>query len=130
MEHSIRCMTRTPAEPSHLSTAHDRESTCLTHASGYGVVVAVDGSTESDAATRWAGREAEMRGSPITLMHVVVPVVVSWPVGTLQGSFSQWQEDNAHDVIGQAQKILQAEFDVSELPAVHTEVRPGTTSPN
>ena len=95
------------------------------HASGYGVVVAVDGSTESDAATRWAGREAEMRGSPITLMHVVVPVVVSWPVGSLQGSFSRWQEDNARDVIGQAQRVLLSEFDVSELPAVHTEVRHG-----
>ena len=95
------------------------------HASGYGVVVAVDGSIESDAATRWAGREAEMRGSPVTLMHVVVPVVVSWPVGSLQGSFSQWQEDNAHDVIGQAQRVLLSEFDVSELPAVHTEVRHG-----
>jgi nucleotide-binding universal stress UspA family protein len=96
-----------------------------THDTGYGVLVAVDGSPESDAATRWAGREAEMRGAPITLMHVVVPVMVSWPVGSLQGSFSQWQDENAQNVIGQAQKILQAEFDLSVLPAVRTEVRHG-----
>jgi nucleotide-binding universal stress UspA family protein len=94
-------------------------------ATRYGILVAVDGSPASDAALRWAGREADMRGAPITLMHVVVPVAVSWPVGSLQGSFSQWQEENAQNVINQAQKTLQAEFDVSGFPAIHTEVRHG-----
>ena len=63
-------------------------------------------------------------------MHVVVPVMVSWPVGTLQGSFSQWQEENAQDVIGQAQKTLQAEFDVSGSRRCTPRCATGTTSPN
>lgn len=38
---------------------------------GYGILVGVDGSAESDAAIRWATCEATMRGEPITVMHVV-----------------------------------------------------------
>ena len=59
----------------------------------YGILVAVDGSAESDAAVRWAAREAVMRDASITLMHVIAPVVVSWPVGPLQASFNEWQEE-------------------------------------
>jgi nucleotide-binding universal stress UspA family protein len=58
----------------------------------YGILVAVDGSAESDAAVRWATHEAVMRGAPVTLMHVVAPVIVSWPIASLQGSFNEWQE--------------------------------------
>src|ERR1700754_2447467 len=41
-------------------------------ANKHGILVAVDGSPESDAAVRWAAHEAEMRDVPITLMHVVM----------------------------------------------------------
>ena len=51
--------------------------------------------------------------------------MVSWPVGALQGSFSQWQEENAQNVINQAQKTLQADFRRAAFPAMHTEVRHG-----
>ena len=37
----------------------------------YGILVAVDGSAESDAAVRWAAREAVMHDATVTLMHVV-----------------------------------------------------------
>ena len=43
----------------------------------YGILVAVDGSAESDAAVRWAAREAVLRDAPVTLAHVVMPVVVA-----------------------------------------------------
>ena len=99
-------------------------------AARYGVLVAVDGSPSSDAAIRWAGRDAEMRGVPITLMHVVVPVMVSWPVGALQGSFSQWQEENAQNVINQAQKTLQADFDVPHSQRCTPRCVTGTISPS
>nr|MDT0522375.1 universal stress protein [Streptomyces sp. DSM 41633] len=42
----------------------------------YGILVAVDGSAESDAAVRWAAREAVLRDAPVTLIHVIAPVVV------------------------------------------------------
>ena len=88
----------------------------------YGILVAVDGSPESDAAVRWAAHEAEMRDLPITLVHVVVPVVTSWPVRPLLAEFNEWQEDNARQVIEQAQKMLRASLGESGLSNVRTEV--------
>ncbi|RDH78149.1 universal stress protein [Mycolicibacterium moriokaense] len=92
----------------------------------YGILVAVDGSPESDAAVRWAAREAALRHDvPITLMHVIMPVVASWPVRPLQHEFSDWQKDNARQVIEQAEKLLQSSFDESKSVAVQTEVADG-----
>ena len=88
----------------------------------YGILVAVDGSPESDAAVRWAAQEAELRHLPITLAHVVVPVVTSWPVRPLQAEFNEWQEDNARQVIDQGQKTLRSSLGDSELSNVRTEV--------
>jgi nucleotide-binding universal stress UspA family protein len=88
----------------------------------YGILVAVDGSPESDAAVRWAAREAELRDLPITLAHVVAPVVTSWPVRSLQAEFNEWQEDNARQVIEQAQKTLQPSLGAPERSNVRTEV--------
>jgi nucleotide-binding universal stress UspA family protein len=88
----------------------------------YGILVAVDGSAESDAAVRWAAREAVLRDAPVTLAHVVMPVVVSWPVASLQGSYNEWQEENAQHVIEQAQKTLHASLGETQPRAVRTEV--------
>lgn len=90
--------------------------------SKYGMLVGVDGSAESEAAIRWAAAEAVMRDAPVTLMHVVTPVVVSWPVMPVQASITEWQEENAHRVIQHAQNTLLAGLGESEPPKVHTEV--------
>jgi nucleotide-binding universal stress UspA family protein len=90
--------------------------------SKYGILVAVDDSAESDAAVRWATREAVLRDAPVTLVHVVMPVVVSWPVALLQGSYNEWQEGNAQHVIEQAQKTLRASLGEARPPAVRTAV--------
>ncbi len=92
------------------------------HTKKYGILVAVDGSTESDAAVRWATDEAVLHNAPLTLAHVVVPVVTSWPVRSLQTEFNQWQEDNARQVLDQAEQIVRASHDESALPDVRTEV--------
>jgi nucleotide-binding universal stress UspA family protein len=89
----------------------------------YGILVGVDGSAESEAAIRWAAGEAVMRNAPVTLMHVVAPVVVSWPVAPLQASITEWQEENARNVIEHAQKTFLASVGESEPREVHTEVR-------
>ena len=47
-----------------------------------GISVAVDLSAESDAAVRWAAREALLREANVTLVHVVAPVVVTCPSDT------------------------------------------------
>lgn len=93
-----------------------------TSSTAYGILVGVDGSAESDAAVRWAAREAVLRHTPVTLVHVVEPVVVSWPIGPAQASIAEWQEQNAQDLIEQAQKTLLASVGDSEPPDVHTEV--------
>jgi nucleotide-binding universal stress UspA family protein len=88
-----------------------------------GVLVGVDGSRESDAAVRWAATEAVLRDLPVTLMHVIAPIVVSWPVRYLESSYVTWQEENATHVIEQAQKTLMASVGDSALPTVRVEVR-------
>ncbi len=89
------------------------------------ILVAVDGSPESDAAVRWAAREAELRRLPITLVHVVEPVVTSWPVRSLQAEFNEWQEDNARQVLEHAQKMLRSNLGESELSSIRAEVLHG-----
>ena len=86
----------------------------------YGILVGVDGSAESDAAVRWATREAILRDELITLLHVVAPVIASWPEGPMQANFAKWQKESAQDVIEQAHMTLCAE--VGEAPP---EVRTG-----
>lgn len=81
------------------------------HNDGYGVVVAVDGSAESDAAVRWAAREAELRKATVTVMHVVEPIVVNWPIPPVQGSITEWQESNAGRVIEHARETFLAASD-------------------
>jgi nucleotide-binding universal stress UspA family protein len=94
----------------------------------YGILVAVDGSPESDAALRWAARDAVMHHAPVTLMHVIAPVVATWPVGSLQQSFNEWQEENAQHVIEQAQKTFHASVGDAEPPAVTTAVEHGAVA--
>jgi nucleotide-binding universal stress UspA family protein len=96
------------------------------NAAEYRIVVAVDGSAASEAAVEWAAREAVMRAASVTLMHVIEPVVVSWPIAPMQGSITEWQQENAHQVITHAQKAFVASIGEAQSPSVHTDVRAGT----
>ena len=89
----------------------------------YGILVAVDGSPESHAAVRWAAAEAVMRKSRVTLMHVVAPMVVSWPIEELEVGYAEWQIDNAKHLIEQALKTWEASVGDSPVPDATTEVR-------
>lgn len=89
----------------------------------YGILVGVDGSPESEAAIRWATEEAVLRDQPLTLMHAIPPVRVSWPVAYLEASFVESQQASAREVIEKAQKIVQAGAGESQPPPVRTETR-------
>lgn len=91
----------------------------------YGLIVAVDGSAESDAAVRWAAREAVLRHRPVTLMTVVSPVTVSWPVGYLESGFTEWQEENAQQVLEQAKRTFDTAVGDTQISQVNTEVKHG-----
>nr|WP_246398009.1 universal stress protein [Mycobacterium vicinigordonae] len=82
----------------------------------HGILVAIDGSAESDAAVVWGAREAAMRHGRLTLMHAVAPVVVGWPVGQLYPEMPEWQKDNADHVVAHARHT------VSESGAAPAEV--------
>ncbi|MCV7300473.1 universal stress protein [Mycobacterium barrassiae] len=88
----------------------------------YGILVGVDGSPESEAAIRWATHEAVMRDQPITLLHAIPPVVVSWPVAYLETSFAESQENFAREVLDKAQKTVQASIGEAQPPEVRSEV--------
>jgi nucleotide-binding universal stress UspA family protein len=88
----------------------------------YGILTGVDGSAQSDAAVSWAAREAAMRHEPVTLVHVVQPVAVSWPIPGEQATVAQWQDENARNVIKQARKELSAALNQSRPPEIRTEV--------
>lgn len=52
------------------STSEASESSGSAHAEHRGIVVAVDGSPASHAATYWAARDAALRGSALTIVYV------------------------------------------------------------
>ncbi|MGP4056058.1 universal stress protein [Mycobacterium sp. 4D054] len=95
----------------------------MREATDLGILVGVDGSSESHAAVRWAAQEAVLRQRPVTLMHVVSPIVVTWPIETVVSSFYDWQEDNAQRVLKQAQEILAAAVPDGAPLAVNVELR-------
>jgi nucleotide-binding universal stress UspA family protein len=92
-----------------------------------GVVVAVDGSPSSTAAIRWAAHDAELRDSPLTIVHATPPVVGTWPTMAALPGVSKWQQD-----VGQ--KILEEGVAVATqatAAALHisTEMLPTATVP-
>ncbi len=88
----------------------------------YGILVAVDGSAESDAAITWATREAALHRVPLTLLHAVAPIVVGWPVGQLYKEMPDWQQDIADSVVAQARKTASEGSDGSQPPEVRAEI--------
>ncbi|OMC09395.1 universal stress protein [Mycobacterium sp. SP-6446] len=88
----------------------------------HGILVCVDGSAASHAATAWATREAILRQLPITVMHVVPPVVVGWPVGQMYADMTEWQQENGQHVIDEARKTLSANARGAAAPQIHTQI--------
>lgn len=87
-----------------------------------GILVGVDGSDESLAAVAWAAEEAVLRGSRVTLLHVISPLVVTWPIESLEYNYAEWQDTNAQAVIEQAQKALHAALGDAEPPPVRVHI--------
>ena len=95
-----------------------------------GIVVGVDGSAESDAAVRWASREAALHQVSLRLVHVVNPLVTSWPMGPMQGNVTDWQQDNASHVLEQARKTVESCIAEPQFRDVHTEVLQSAVVPS
>jgi len=86
-----------------------------------GVLVAVDGSPESNAALRWAANEAALYRKPLTLVHVVAPVLVTYPIGPVQANVTEWQEQTAKEILDQARQTAEAALDGKAIE-IRTEI--------
>ncbi len=72
-----------------------------------GILVGVDGSASSMAAVNWAARDAAMRNVPLTLVHVIAPVVPAiapWPEIPIPQDYFERQDDKARRILEDARK--------------------------
>jgi nucleotide-binding universal stress UspA family protein len=83
------------------------------------IVVGVDGSPASDAAVRWAAREAMMRVVPIKFINVVAPTLVSSAMAP-NHTITQGEEDQARQILKQARRIVE-ELAGEKRPDIHTQ---------
>ncbi|HTY34366.1 universal stress protein [Mycobacterium sp.] len=74
-----------------------------------GILVGVDRSASSMAAVDWAARDAAMRNVPLTLMHViapVVPAVAPWPEIPIPQDYFDRQDEKARRILEDARKAV------------------------
>ena len=70
------------------------------------VVVGVDGSPGSKVALRWAARDAELRKTPLTLVHVVPTTSGPWRESSALPEWAHGQRDEGHRVLEEARGIV------------------------
>ncbi len=99
-----------------------------------GIVVAVDGSSPSDGAVRWAAHEARTRNIPLTLIHVIA--TPPWTLSSLSGGplppltgTGDWQKTEGAEIISAAAKIAEGDAPQGAHPQLHAEVYFAATIP-
>jgi nucleotide-binding universal stress UspA family protein len=83
------------------------------------LVVGVDGSAASDAAVRWAAREAMMRVAPIKLINVVAPTLASSAMAP-NHTITQGEELRARQILKEAGRIVE-QLAGEKRPDIHTQ---------
>ena len=77
------------------------------HDEQLGIVVAVDGSPESNTAASWAAGDAVLRNVPLTVIHAVATPTTIWPPVPYPDSFVTALEDEGKKAIMHAVKIAE-----------------------
>ncbi len=95
-----------------------------TPAENAGILVAVDGSPGSDAAVIWAAREGLRRKVPVTLLHVIAPLMVTWSSSVAESSVADVQEDSSAKVLAHAQQVFESALVDPIAVSLRTESRP------
>ncbi len=75
------------------------------HTKGHRIIVGADGSTAANAAISWAAHDAILRHLPLTVVHVVNPVVSPWPHSPLPDGVALWQENEGRRILADALKL-------------------------
>lgn len=90
------------------------------------LVVAVDGSDPSDAAIRWAAKEAAMRKVGLTLLHVVLPGLPAWAMGysmaPLPLEYGEVQRREGQDILDSARRVVEEALAPGQHVDVHSEM--------
>jgi nucleotide-binding universal stress UspA family protein len=97
-----------------------------------GILVGVDGSASSMAAVNWAARDAAMRNVPLTLIHVIAPVVAAaapWPKIPIPQDYFERQDDKARRILEDARRAVADSTADHGPPFVHSVVVHGPTVP-
>jgi nucleotide-binding universal stress UspA family protein len=87
-----------------------------------GIVVAVDGSPASDAATCWAARDAALRNVPLTVVSVVTTPMATFPPVPYPDSLGVRLEDQGRKAAADAVKIAKDAVSADREVAVKSEV--------
>ena len=84
-----------------------------------GILAGVDGSAPSNAAVRWAAREAAMRNLPLILVHArttpTAGVEMVWPALPVPEDLTRRQEEEARQVIADAVNLAESELESSRI---------------
>lgn len=89
-----------------------------------GILVAVDGSPGSDAAVAWAAQEGLRRKVPVTLLHVIAPLLVTWTSTAVDSTVADLQEDSSAKVLEHARQVFSSALEDPGAVALRTESRP------
>ena len=95
---------------------------------GSEILVGVDGSAASDAAVRWAAREAAMRRLPLKLLHAVQPTFLRSAEGPTDDAITQSQIDHARRIVD-ASRALVDQLMLGTPVDVRTEVQYARIAP-
>jgi nucleotide-binding universal stress UspA family protein len=72
------------------------------------IAVGVDGSDPSDAALRWAAREAALHAAPLKLLHVVTPPnMVAWQEPLAMTGYGEWQQTRAREILDKGRQLAE-----------------------
>lgn len=97
-----------------------------------GIIVGIDDSASAAAAVVWAAKDAESRGLPLRIVHVVPPIVVPsapWPELPAPASFAVYEEDRRREIVETAYKLALEATSAHRAPHTTTAVFNGPIVP-